>query len=131
MRSFLIVWLIAFALVAVFATGVSRFVGSIPAPSPTAFAGRFTVPAEDSVSQAPFTETDAVEVVARHFPSGPEGDQLRRDLIASASVTYHSVRHWRVCYDGACWVAHGSGQRYAEAENDAARQREAQASQGR
>ncbi|MFN8635629.1 MAG: hypothetical protein U0893_17415 [Chloroflexota bacterium] len=129
MRSFLIVWLIAFGLVAVAATGVSRLVGSVPPPTPTRVTRSPADEIAESLAAGPFTETDAVEVVARHIPAGSEGDQLRRDL-ASATVTYHSAQHWRVCYDNACWVAHGPG-RYAEPENDAARQREARAAQPR
>lgn len=122
MKSFLIAWLVAFGLVAVVATGVSWFVGRAPQPAP---AGRPVSSDETSeVETGPFSEADAVEVVSRRLPSNDSGDQFRRALEGSATVTYHSVRHWRVCYDSACWVAHGQG-RYAEPENDAARQREA------
>lgn len=126
MRSFLIVWLIAFGLVAVVATGVSRLVGSAPPPTLTRGVRTTADDITASLTAGPFTEADAVDVVARHIPASGEGDQLRRDLLASATVTYHSAQHWRVCLDGACWVAHGPG-RYAEPENDAARQREARA----
>jgi hypothetical protein len=78
----------------------------------------------------PFAEADAIEIVARRLPARGNGDALRRELAGSATVTYHSAQHWRVCYDGACWVAHGPG-RYAEPENDAALQREARPSMPR
>jgi hypothetical protein len=121
MKSFLIAWLVAFGLVAVVATGVSWFVGRASQP---ASAGRPVSPAEASEAETgPFSEADAIEVVSRRLPTGDSGDQLRRSLQGSAGVTYHSAQHWRVCYDTACWVAHGPG-RYAEPENDAARQRE-------
>jgi multidrug efflux pump subunit AcrB len=122
MKSFLIAWLVAFGLVAVIATGVSWFVARVPQPAPV---GRTVRPADASEAETgPFSEADAVAVVARRLPSNASGNQLRRALEGSATVTYHSPRHWRVCYDGACWVAHGPG-RYAEPENDAARRREA------
>lgn len=122
MKSFLIAWIVAFGLVAVIATGVSWYVGRAPQPAPT---GRQITSTDGSEAETrPFTEADAVEVVSRRLPSNASGDQLRRALQGAATVTYHSPQHWRVCYDSACWVAHGPG-RYAEPENDAAQQREA------
>ena len=122
MKSFLIAWIVAFGLVAVVAAGVSWFVGRAPQPAPT---GRTLSSAESSEAETgPFSEADAVGMVSRRLPANDSGDQLRRALQGAATVTYHSAQHWRVCYDGACWVAHGPG-RYAEPENDAARQREA------
>lgn len=122
MKSFLIAWFVAFGLVAVIATGVSWYVGPAPQPAPT---GRSITSTEASQAQTgPFTEADAVDVVSRRLPTTDSGEQLRRELQGSATVTSHSPQHWRVCYDSACWVAHGSG-RYAEPENDAAQQREA------
>jgi|SRR5688572_20682664 len=122
MKSFLVAWLVAFGLVAVIATSVSWFVARAPQPVP---AGRPISPAEASEAETgPFSEADAVEVVARRLPANDAGDQLRSALRGSATVTYHSPQHWRICYDSACWVAHGPG-RYAEPENDPARHREA------
>lgn len=122
MKSFLIAWLVAFGLVAVIATGVSWFVGRAPEPAP---AGRQVTATDASEPDSgPFSEADAVAVVSRRLPTNDSGDQLRRALLGSATVTYYSPQHWRVCYDSACWVAHGPG-RYAEPENDAAQQREA------
>jgi hypothetical protein len=122
MKSFLIAWLVAFGLVAVVAAGVSWFVGRAPEPPP---AGRTVNVSESPDAEAgPFTEADAVQVVSRRLPASTAGNQVRRELDSSATVTYHSAQHWRVCYDTACWVAHGPG-RYAEPENDAARQHEA------
>jgi hypothetical protein len=80
----------------------------------------------DSESSGPFSEADAVDVVSRRFSGSGADDAFRRELQSSATVTYHSAQHWRVCYDSACWVAHGPG-RYAEPENDAALQRETRA----
>jgi hypothetical protein len=125
MRSFLIAWVVAFCLVAVVATGVSWFVGSRPAVS-SASPARNAVVEGDEAASVPFTEVDAVDVVSRRFPSTGSGGQLRRQLEGSATVSFHSARHWRVCYDSACWIAHGPG-RYAEPENEAARQRELRA----
>lgn len=123
MRGFLIAWVVAFGLVALAASSIGWFVGaSPPPPTPVARPGISSV--ESDGPAAPFLETDAVEVVARTLRSDASGDEDRRRLQASATVTYHSPQHWRVCFDGACWVAHGPG-RYAEAENEAARQREA------
>jgi hypothetical protein len=54
---------------------------------------------------------------------------LRRELRDSATVTYYSPAHWRVCMGNACWIAHGPG-RYAEPENDEARHLEEQSASG-
>ena len=126
MRSFLVVWLVAFCLVAVGASAVSWFVGSTPAPPPPAPVGQRQPLFSQEVASAsvgPFSEADAVQVVGSRLPSGPPGDAARQQLQSNGVVSYHSPQHWRVCLDGACWVAHGQG-RYAEAENDLARQRE-------
>ena len=122
MKSFLIAWIVAFGLVAVIATGVSWYVGRTPQPAPV---GRQVSAADASEGEAgPFLETDAVRIVSLRIPSDARSEQLRQALLqGSANVTYHSPQHWRVCYDSACWVAHGPG-RYAEPENDAARLRE-------
>jgi hypothetical protein len=127
MRSFLIVWLVAFVLIGLGSTAVSWFVDR-SAPPPTPVVRRQEISVEsDSTTSGPFSETDAVEIVLRRLPASDAGDQLRRELQRSATVTYHSAQHWRICYDGACWVAHGPG-RYAEPENDAAEQRESRPS---
>ena len=122
MKSFLIAWIVAFGVVAAIASGVSWFVGRAPQPAPV---GRQVTSAEAAEGETgPFLETDAVRLVALRLPTDSRGDQIRQALIqGSATVSYHSPQHWRVCYDGACWVAHGPG-RYAEPENDAARLRE-------
>lgn len=130
MRTFVIGWLAAFCLVALVATGIGWMLGPAP-PAPTPAPSR-RVGGGDGVEQpaAPFTERDALDVVARRI-AGPGGlEQARGELGGSATVTYHSAQHWRVCLDSACWVAHGPG-RYAEPENDAARQRETRASSTR
>jgi hypothetical protein len=125
MRSFLIAWVVAFALVAVLAGGVTWYVGSSPPRTPVA--RRQSITSESDPSTAPvFPATDAVEIVALRLPTDASGDRDRQMLKNSATVTVHSPQHWRVCFDGACWVAHGAG-RYAEPENDAARQREGSA----
>ena len=125
MKSFLIAWIVAFGLVAVIATSVSWFVGRAPQPAPV---GRPASQVEMSETESgPFLETDAVRIVALRLPTNSRGDQIRQALIqGSGTVTYHSPQHWRVCYDSACWVAHGPG-RYAEPENDAAVLREGHA----
>jgi hypothetical protein len=128
MRSFVIAWLVAFVLVAAGASAVSWYVAKTPpAPAPTT-SGRapqplFNQEIASSSASVPFTENDAILVVARRLPTDATGDLARNQLMSSARVTYHSDQHWRVCFDGACWVAHGPG-RYAEPENDLARQRE-------
>jgi hypothetical protein len=125
MRSFLIAWLVAFGLVAVGAAAVSWFVGkTAPAPITAVDARRPPMGLDDEVtSSAPFTEADAILVVARRLPTDATGDLARNQLMSSARVSYHSDQHWRVCFDGACWVTHGPG-RYAEPENALAQQRE-------
>jgi hypothetical protein len=122
MKSFLVAWIVAFGLVAVVATGVSWLVGRAPQPAPVA---RTISSAEASEGETgPFVEADAVRIVAYRLPQNAQSEQLRQALLqGSATVSYHSPQHWRVCYDSACWVAHGPG-RYAEPENDAARLRE-------
>jgi hypothetical protein len=82
---------------------------------------------DEPVASAPFSENDAILVVARRLPTDATGDLARNQLMSSARVTHHSDQHWRVCFDGACWVAHGPG-RYAEPENDLAQQREGRSS---
>ncbi len=125
MRSFLIVWLLAFGLIAGGASAVSWYVANVT-PPPTPVVRRPEVSYEsDPTTSGPFSETEAVEIISRRLPNSDAGDELRRDLQQRATVTYHSAQHWRVCYDSACWVAHGPG-RYAEPENDAAQQREGQ-----
>ena len=129
MRSFLIAWLVAFGLVAMGASAVSWYVGkTTPAPAPAADVRRPAPLFQDEpVASAPFAENDAILVVARRLPTDATGDLARNQLMSSARVTYHSDQHWRVCFDGACWVAHGPG-RYAEPENDLAQQREGRSS---
>jgi hypothetical protein len=124
MRSFLIAWLTAFCLVAVGATGVTWLVSRSTAAAPAPVVRRQAISFEsDPTTSGPFPEAEAVEVVARRLPAEASGEQSRRALQSSATVTYYSNLHWRVCFDDACWIAHGPG-RYAEPENDAARQRE-------
>ena len=129
MRTFLVGWLIAFCIVALGAAGVGLVAARSQTPATTA-AGRQTSSVEDLSQSGPFAEDDAVEVVGRRFPGSTGGDKLRQDLYKSHTVTYYSPLHWRVCVDAACWIAHGPG-RYAEPENDAARQLEAQAATNR
>jgi hypothetical protein len=129
MRSFLIAWLVAFGLVAVSASAVSWYVGkATPAPAAAATTRRPTPLFQDEPADSgPFSENDAILVVARRLPTDATGDFSRNQLMSSARVTHHSDQHWRVCFDGACWVAHGPG-RYAEPENDLAQQREGRSS---
>lgn len=124
MRTFLLAWVVAFGLVAVVATGIGSAVGRTPPPTPAPRSPRFVD--GDTVSSGPFTEADAVDVVSKRFGTNVNSERLRQELRSSAKVTYHSVAHWRVCVDAACWVAHGPG-RYAEPENDAAWMQEAHA----
>jgi hypothetical protein len=134
MRSFVIAWLVAFLLVAAGASAVSWYVGKTPVAPAVASSATprrpqplFEQEMAASASSTPFTENDAILVVARRLPTDATGDVARNQLMSSARVTYHSDQHWRVCFDGACWVAHGPG-RYAEPENDLARQREGRSS---
>ena len=81
----------------------------------------------------PFGQREAIDVVARRFPRGTSGWQVRRTLRTRATVEYHSPDHWTVRLDDATWVAHGRGGPgphgwYAEPENDAARALESQTS---
>jgi hypothetical protein len=129
MRSFVMAWLVAFLLVAAGASAVSWYVGNAaPAPAAVTNSARRPQPLFEQemadASTSPFTENDAILVVARRLPTDATGDLARNQLMSSARVTYHSDQHWRVCFDGACWIAHGPG-RYAEPEDDLARQREA------
>ena len=74
-----------------------------------------------SDSSAPFTQAAAVEVVAARLGTSPKADRLRQTLRVNAKVEYHSPQHWTVRLHEASWTAHGSGGRYAEPDNDAAR----------
>jgi hypothetical protein len=73
-------------------------------------------------SSAPFTQEAAVEVVAARLGSSAKADRLRQTLRVNAKVEYHSPQHWTVRLNEATWTAHGAGSRYAEPENDAARE---------
>jgi hypothetical protein len=83
-------------------------------------------------SQSGFTRQAAIEVVAARFPISVTGRQHRRNLRTNGRVEYHSSNHWTVRLGDATWTAHASGGpgpngRYAEPDNDAARQLEAEA----
>ena len=126
MRGFIIVWLVAFGAITMLASGITWYVArNSPPPAPVAIQPP-TDAESDPNSTAPFPESAAIELIARRLPSDASGDEARQKLQSSSTVTYHSTRHWRVCFDNACWVAHGPG-RYAEPDNEAARQYEASA----
>jgi hypothetical protein len=128
MRSFLIAWLVAFCLVAVVASTVSWYVNRVTPSQPTVEIRRQAISFEsDPTTSPPFPEADAIETVALRLPTDASGDLYRKQLQNDSTVTYHSAQHWRVCFDNACWIAHGPG-RYAEPENDAAQQREGRSS---
>lgn len=122
MKSFIIAWFVAFGVVAMLASGVTYYVASRPAP-PVNRVGNTDSSRSAEADSGPFSEAEAIDVVSRRLPSTASASRLRNELQRSATVTYHSFRHWRVCIDDACWVAHGPG-RYAEPENDAARRHE-------
>jgi hypothetical protein len=123
MRGFIIAWLAAFGIVTVIAAGVTWYVARntppLPPTMPLSAGAALATPAP----APPFVQADAVDLIVRRLPVDTSGEQLRQKLQSSANVTYHSPQHWRVCVDNACWVAHGPG-RYAEPENEAARQNE-------
>ena len=124
MRTFAIGWLLAFLVMGMAAFGLGSALGGSVQPTP------IPTPAQADDSQAaPFSQADALDVVAGRFAAGPTGERYRRELKQAARVTYHSPRHWTVRWDAASWTAHGPG-RYAEPDNDAARQREAEAAGG-
>jgi hypothetical protein len=132
MRAFVIGWVVAFALVGVAAVGIgSALGGGSSAPPPTPVARRISSVEEVGPvgTPQPFTQDEAVAVVAARFPANGKGEQFRREIRQSARVTYHSSQHWTVRWGGASWTAHGPG-RYAEPDNDAAREREAEAATG-
>jgi hypothetical protein len=84
-------------------------------------------PAQATASQ--FSQVEAVEAVASRFGNSPRADALRITLRTSARVEHHSPGHWTVRLNEASWTAHGVGTRYAEPDNEAARQVEHEASQ--
>ena len=130
MRTFVIGWLVAFSLVGAVAYGVGLTVrANTPPPTPTP--SRASAPVVDDSGQpvAPFSQGMAVEVVGKRLGPTGRSEHLRAELRASATVAYHSAQHWTVCLEQACWTAHGPG-RYAEPDNEAARQREAEAAAG-
>jgi uncharacterized membrane protein YedE/YeeE len=127
MRGFLIAWVVAFALVGAVAYGLN---GAFQATAPTTRAtGITSVERLDTEAPEPFTQDAAILVVGAHLGNGPRGEQIRRELQQAARVTYHSAQHWTVRWGAASWTAHGPG-RYAEPDNDAAREREAEAAAG-
>ena len=128
MRTFVIGWLLAFSLVGAVAYGVGSFVRA-NTPTPTPARAAESLSEESGQPVTPFSQGMAVEVVAKRLGATGRSEQLRAELRASATVAYHSAQHWTVCLEQACWVAHGPG-RYAEPDNEAARQREAEATAG-
>ena len=130
MRTFVIGWLLAFSLVGAVAYGVGLAVrAATPPPTPTPAPQPRASFDESGQPVTPFSQGMAVEVVARRLGATGRAEHLRAALRASATVAYHSAQHWTVCLDEACWTAHGPG-RYAEPDNEAARQREAEATAG-
>jgi hypothetical protein len=129
MRTFAIGWLLAFCLVGAVAYGIGsavRATTSPPTPTPVRFSDYSERMGEVPVT---FTEGMAVDVVSRRFGSTARAEALREELRTTARLSPHSIGHWTVCLDSACWTAHGPG-RYAEPDNDAARAREAEAAAG-
>ena len=128
MRGFVIGWLLAFAFVGLVAVGIGVAVGPrTPPPTPTPVR-RIASDAPQATAE-PFTQEAAVEVVSRRFATNSRGAEYRRELRQAARVSYHSPEHWTVRWGAASWTAHGPG-RYAEPDNDAARQREAETAAG-
>lgn len=128
MRGFLIAWVVAFALVGAVAYGLN---GAFQATAPpaTRTAGITSAERLDAEASEPFTQDAAIQVVGARLGSGPRAEQNRRELKQAARATYHSAQHWTVRWGAASWTAHGPG-RYAEPDNDAAREREAEAATG-
>jgi hypothetical protein len=79
---------------------------------------------QSATAGTPFTENEAVEVVAARLGTAPKAERLRQTLRTNARVTYHSPAHWTVQLNEASWTAHGFGGpsgHYAEPDNEAAR----------
>jgi hypothetical protein len=76
-----------------------------------------------------FSQLEAVEMVAARLGTSARADAMRIMLRTSARVEHHSPGHWTVRLNEASWTAHGVGTRYAEPDNEAARQLEHEASQ--
>ena len=126
MRGFIIVWFVAFGLITMIASGVTWYVSKNTPPPAPAIPRQAISFESDQTTSPPFPEADAIEIIALRLPLDVAGDQARHRLKTDSTVTYHSPQHWRVCFDNACWVAHGPG-RYADPENDAARALETRA----
>lgn len=129
MRTFVIGWLVAFSLVGAVAYGVGLTVRASTPPTPTSVRSAQSSSEDSEQPVTPFSQGMAVEVVGKRLGATGRSEQLRAELRASATVAYHSAQHWTVCLEQACWTAHGPG-RYAEPDNEAARQREAEAMAG-
>jgi hypothetical protein len=126
MRSFVVGWLLAFCAVGLAALGIGLAIGpATGTPPPTAVVAR----SGGSETAEPFSQRDAVDVIAARFPSTERGQRYRDELRQSARVSYHSPQHWTVSWGNASWTAHGPG-RYAEPDNDAARRQETEAAGG-
>ncbi|MGE3908479.1 MAG: hypothetical protein AB7K36_03955 [Chloroflexota bacterium] len=130
MRSFLIAWLVAFGLITLAASAITWYVARNSPPTVANVGRPDTLSEPDQPTPVPFLPSDALEVVRLRLPAGAAGDEARAKLQSASSVTRHSPQHWRVCFEDACWVAHGPG-RYAEPENDAAERYESRTMQGR
>lgn len=129
MRGFVIVWLLAFGFLGLMAVGLGSLLGRGAAPAVTPRAGPSSVEALPAPTSEPFTEQAAVDVVAGRLGQTARGEEYRQELRQAARVSYHSPQHWTVRWGAASWTAHGQG-RYAEPDNDLARQREAEAIAG-
>lgn len=128
MRSFVILWLLAFLSVGVVAFALGSALSETDALS-AGIPGLATGASSEDLDSEPFPEAAAVDVVAGRLAATSLGEQYRGELRQAARITYHSPRHWTVRWGAASWTAHGPG-RYAEPDNDIAREREAQAATG-
>jgi hypothetical protein len=142
MKSFVLSMLLAVSLATVAAIAITR--AALPESTweqpPSAPAGRSAATAQRSPAQvvqslepaqttaSQFSQVDAVEVVAARFGTSARADTMRITLRTSARIEHHSPGHWTVRFNEASWTAHGAGTRYAEPDNEAARQLEDEAS---
>ena len=127
MRGFALTWLLAFAVFGLAGYGIATALRAAePTPAPPVAGNPRISSVESLESSEPFTESEAVDVVGRRFATTQRGEEYRRELKQTARVTHHSAQHWTVRWGPASWTAHGPG-RYAEPDNDAAKQREAEA----
>jgi hypothetical protein len=123
MKSFVLTMLITVSVATLAAVAIARVIFPETAGSP---ATARTAAASDGE----YTPQQALDTVTARFGNSPAAERRKQGFRDRATITPNSQpRHWNVQYEGAIWVAHGTGDDgpYASPENEAARRFEVEA----